>query len=155
MPSIEIACIGVDTPVQIAATGFTVAVERGLKSQRTPSRFQVDFDALTGCLYRLGNPSLRDRTGGGAFVGYELLSDNSRTPFPPSFLEFAPQHAAEIRAVLSGILASSPLGQALFTSDWQFGPEWTHRFGPVTFEEFWRLHESRTLYLNAAYSLLA
>jgi hypothetical protein len=155
MPSIEIACIGRDVPVPIVADGFAVVSEHGLRSHRVPSRFQSDFDSLSGCLYHLGNPSLRDPAQGGAFFAYELLSQASRDPFPPSFLEFASAHVEEVRAVLSSILAASPLGRALFTSDWQFGPDWTHRFGPVSLGDFWQLHASRTLYLNSAYELVA
>jgi hypothetical protein len=155
MPCIEVACIGLDTPVQVGATGFLVAAEAGLEPNRVPSRFQVDFDELDGCLYRLGSTSSRERNRGGSLVAYELLSDDSRDRFPASFLAFAPQHVAEMRVVLASILALSPVGRALFTSDWQYGPEWAYRFGPVTLDEFWRLHESRALYLNTAYSLVA
>ncbi len=155
MPSIEIACIGRDKPAPIAADGFAVVCEAGLKSHRVPSRFQSDFDSLSGSLYDLGNPGLRDAAQSGPFFAYELLSGVSREPFPPSFLEFASAHVDQVRAVLSSILAASPVGQALFTSDWQFGPDWTQRFGPVSLGRFWQLHASRTLYLNSSYALVA
>jgi hypothetical protein len=155
MPSIEIACIGQYAPAPIVATGFAVVGEDRLKSHRVPSRFQKDFDALSGYLYHLGNRSQRDAGEYGRLFAYELLSEASREPFPPSFLEFSSVHVDEVRAVLSSILAASPVGQVLFTSDWEFGPDWTHRFGPVSLEEFWRLHASRNLYLNSAYALVA
>ena len=155
MPSIEIACIGCDVPAPIVADGFAVVSERGLRSHRVPSRFQSDFDSLSGCLYHLGNPNLRGIGQRGPFFAYELLSEASREPFPPSFLEFAPAHVEEVRGVLSSILEASPVGQVLFTSDWQFGPDWTQRFGPVSLGDFWQLHGSRNLYLNSAYALVA
>jgi hypothetical protein len=154
VPSIEIACIGLDLPVRIQVEGFALVSEPGLKSHRRPSRFQTDFVAQSGCLYHLGNPDLRDPTHRGAFFAYELLSDESRDALPSSFLEFSPSHVEEVRAVLANILAASPLGKALFTSDWQCGPEWTHRFGPLTFTDFWQLHAERKLQLNSSYALV-
>jgi hypothetical protein len=155
MPSIEIACIGLERPASVEAQGFDVEAERGLVSHQAQSRFRKDFDALAGCLYHLGHSSRRDPSLGRAFTAYELLSPACRDPFPPSILEFAANHVAEIRAVLAAIVAASPEGRALFTSDWQYGPEWAHRFGPVTLDEFWSLHGMRALYLNTAYELVA
>jgi hypothetical protein len=155
MPSIEIACVGLEQPTRIAVGGFVVEVERGLVSHQARSRFKKDFDELAGCLYHLGHSSRRDPGLGRAFAAYELLSPACREPFPPSILEFAADHVAEIRVLLAAIVAASPEGRALFTSDWQYGPEWAHRFGPVTLEEFWKLHGMRLLYLNTAYELVA
>jgi hypothetical protein len=57
--------------------------------------------------------------------------------------------------VLSSILAALPVGRVLFTSDWQFGPEWTRRFGPLGLSDFWQRHDSWNLYLNSAYALVS
>jgi hypothetical protein len=73
VPAIEIACLELDTPEPIPADGFAVMYERGLKSQRIPSRFQGDFSARNGCLYHLGNPSRRDPQRGGQLVAYDAL----------------------------------------------------------------------------------
>ena len=153
MPSIEVACIGLTQPVRLEAQGFVLESGLGLRAQRLPASFQPDFAALTGCLYRLGKRAVREPPRGASVAAYELLSVGSREPFPPSFLEFSPEHVGEVRRVVAEILAASPLGRVLFTSDWQFGPEWTHRFGPLTLAEFWSLHDSRALYLNTAYAL--
>ena len=56
--------------------------------------------------------------------------------------------------VLSTLLAASPEGRLLFTSDWQFGPESEGRYPSVTLTEFWRLHDEKTLRLNAAYPIM-
>ena len=154
MPSIEIACLGLERPAPIAAKGFVVEVEPRLVSHQAQPRFQKDFDGLTGCLYHLGFESKRDPHLGRPFIAYDLLSCACREPFPPSILEFAAIHVEEIRTVLAAIVAASPLHMALFTSDWQYGPEWAHRFGPVTVSEFWQLHTSRLLYLNTAYEIV-
>jgi hypothetical protein len=154
MPSIEIACLGLERPAPIAAKGFILQVEPGLVSHQAQPRFQKDFDELEGCLYHLGFERQRDPHLGRPFTAYELLSPACREPFPPSILEFAAIHLPEIRAVLAAIVAASPLQQALFTTDWQYGPEWAHRFGPVTQSEFWHLHTSRLLYLNTAYEVV-
>jgi hypothetical protein len=143
LPVIEVACLELGTAAPIDAEGFEVGCEPRLISSCVPARFQPELDALTGRLYRLGNgPS-----------AYGLLSVACRETFPPSFLEFAPEHLAEVRSVLERIVAASPRGQALFTTDWQYGPESAHRFGPLTLPEFWTLHASRHLYLNTAYLL--
>jgi hypothetical protein len=107
------------------------------------------------CLYHLGNPTLRDLSKSGLFFAYELLSESSRNQLPPSFLEFASPYRHEAHVVLTEILGASPIRRILFTSDWQFGPEWTHRFGPLSLEAFWQLHDSRKLQLNAAYAIVA
>ena len=75
------------------------------------ARFQSDFDALSGCLYHLGNTAFAGRSEG-AFFAYEVLSAASRHQDPRSFL--------------------APLGLA----------------------DFWNLHDSRTLLLNAAYPIV-
>ncbi|HEY5376516.1 MAG TPA: hypothetical protein VIK01_22705, partial [Polyangiaceae bacterium] len=62
---------------------------------------------------------------------------------------------ASARALLNWLVAASPCGRILFTSDWQFGPDWTKRFAAITLNEFWRLHDSRALLLNAAYPVAA
>ena len=154
MPSIEIACLDLTAPTEPSAMSVVVAFERGLRSHRSPSRFQVDFDGLTGSLFHLGNPQIRYRGDGRCFFAYELLSEACRDAAPPSFLEFHPAHVADVRKLMECLLGASPAGQLLFTSDWQFGPAWTRRFGPLDSLEFWRLHEARELLLNAAYPVV-
>jgi hypothetical protein len=155
MPSIEIACVGLQDALQPPATSFAVAYERGLRSHRSPSpRFQHDFDGLTGCLYHLGNPNLAG-SHEGFYFAYDLLSDASRSADPPAFLEFDGNYVESLRAFLDWLLLTSPDGKLLFTSDWQFGPDWTKRCDPITLGEFWRLHDSRALLLNASYPINA
>jgi hypothetical protein len=149
MPSIEIAALGLATPLAPPPTSFSVAYDAGLKSHRLPSRFQPDFDRMSGSLYHLGNPGLSGREG--AFFASDLLSLEARGADPPSFLEFAQPHVASVHALLDWLLRNSPDGNLLFTSDWQFGPEGTQRLGPVSLMAFWKLHDSRRLMLNAAY----
>src|SRR5690606_10801394 len=112
------------------------------------------FAELRGSLYHLGRPSQRDPQLGKPFAAYDLLSERCRETFPPSRLEFAPEHVAEVRTVLAAVVAASPVRSAWFTSDWQYGPEWAHRFGPLSLEEFWSLHALGTLYLNTAYEIV-
>ena len=83
------------------------------------------------------------------FFAYELLSDDSRDADPVSFLEFAPEHVDSAHLLLDWLLRSSPERCLLFTSDWQFGPKEPRRFGPINLKAFWKLHDSRTLLLNA------
>jgi hypothetical protein len=153
MPSIEIACIGIREPLSPPAVSFAVVFERGLVSHRSPSpRFQADFDRTSGSLYHLGDPAF-SATNGGFFNGYELLSEACRAAEPTSFLEFDTRHLAGVRELLGWLLDQSPPGRLLFTTDWQFGPADTIRASPMTLAEFWKLHESRDLMLNAAYPI--
>jgi hypothetical protein len=79
------------------------------------------------------------------------LSEPSRDASPSSFLEFAPSHAVSARLFLDWLVAASPAGRIIFTSDWQFGPSWTRRFDGLDLDEFWHRHDSRRLFLNSAY----
>jgi hypothetical protein len=150
MPSIEIATIGLSTPLAPPVTSFAVVYEAGLRSHRTPSRFQADFDRISGSLYHLGNPSFSGTTGG-AFFASELLSVRSQDADPRSFLEFSSDHVASVQALLEWLIDVSPTHRLLFTSDWQFGPEATRRFDVITLPELWDLHDSQELLLNALY----
>lgn len=148
-PLVEIACVGLAAPREVRASGFVVQAEAGLRSQSLAPRFRDEFDGLSGCLYRLGQAT----DSGAALSAYELLSPASREAFPPSALEFAPAHRGAVERLLEEIQAASPERRVLFTSDWQYGPEWAHRFGPLTLAEFWSLHATRHLYLNTAYEI--
>lgn len=149
MPLIEIACLGLREPAPVGASGLVVQAEAGLRSRSLAPRFQDEFAALAGCLYRLGQAPERD----GAVSAYDLLSPAAREAFPPTKLEFAGAHLARLERVLAELLAASPEQRLLLTSDWQYGPEWAHRFGPLTLAEFWALHAAGHLYLNTAYEL--
>jgi len=154
MPSIEIACIDLDSPVPPPPTSFAIEFERGLRSHRSPApRFQADFDALAGCLYHVGNPAFAGR-GDGPFFAYEVLSEASRHCDPRSFLEFDAVHLPSARSLLAWLVDQSPSGRLLFTSDWQFGPDGTVRAPPLDLAAFWALHDSRELSLNAAYPIV-
>jgi hypothetical protein len=153
MPSIEIACVGLEVPLEPPATSFAVVCEAGLRSHRSPEpRFRQDFDEMSGSLYHLGNPEFAN-TATGPFLAYGVLSQESREAEPPSFLEFAPEHIRSASEFMAWLLDASPEGKLLFTSDWQFGPEATRRFAALSLPEFWRLHDSRVLLLNSAYPI--
>jgi len=154
MPSIEIACIGLETPIEPPPTSFAVVYEAGLKSHRSPEpRFQRDFNEMSGSLYHLGSPQFTG-TNTGCFIAYDVLSDDSRNAEPASFLEFAPEHVPSAQELLVWLLDASPKGELLFTSDWQFGPDWSRRSGPVSIADFWRQHGSHEILLNSSYPIM-
>jgi hypothetical protein len=133
---------------------FGFVGEPGLKSHRAPTpMFQADFDRLSGCLFHLGNAGLPRE--GSPFFAYELLSVASRDVEPSTFLEFAPEHVESAHRFLEWLLRTSPVNRLLFTSDWQFCTQQPRRFRPLTLDAFWKLHDSRTLLLNAAYPIIA
>ena len=153
MPSIEVACIGLETPHEPpAGLSFAVCWSAKMVSHRLPARFESEFRALSGTLYHLGNPEFSTSTGG-AFFASELLSRDCHDAEEAAFLEFAREHLDSVREILAWLLNVSPKGRALFTTDWQFGPEWARRMPELSIEEFWDLHGSRRLLLNSAYPL--
>jgi hypothetical protein len=152
MPSIEIAVLGLQRGLVPPPTGFDIAYEVGLASHRVPSRFQPDFDAIAGAMYHLGNPG-QNAVPSGAFTAYELLSDECLNQEPIMFLEFGHSHAQSLRGLLPWLLESSPASRLLFTSDYQFGPEASAWFEPIALPEFWNLHDSRNLRMNALYTI--
>jgi len=149
MPSIEIACLDLQIPARPRRTSFELVYEAGLKSHRFPSRFQSHFDNFTGCLYHIGNPNLSEAS---AFFAYDVLSVASQD-CDSNFFEFSDAHATDGRYVLDLLLSQSPSKSIIFTTDWQFGPEHTLYFELRSLQEFWRLHDSRKLILNAAYTI--
>jgi hypothetical protein len=69
------------------------------------------------------------------------------------FLEFASPFRPAAQRLLAELIAASPTEELIFTSDWQFGPDWTKRQPPLTLSEFWKLHHSRHMLLNALYPI--
>jgi hypothetical protein len=103
-------------------------------------------------MYHLGNPG-QNAALSGAFTAYELLSDERLNQEPMIFLEFGHSHAQSLKGLLHWLLESSPTSRLHFTSDYQFGPGASARFGPITLPEFWNLHDSRNLRMNALYTI--
>src|SRR5450432_2602894 len=120
-----------------------------MKSHRLPSRFQADFDRLSGILYHLGNPSLKADRDGRIFFAYKLLSHESQKN--ATFLQFSPEHRTSASTLLSKLIRLSLERRIIFTSDWQFGPAETKHVAEITLDEFWRLHDSRQICLNTLY----
>jgi hypothetical protein len=153
MPSIEIIAIGQYQPIEVDTFPFAVRADMTLKSHRSPRpRFQEDFDRASGIIYHLGNPGLKGDRAGRCFFAYNLLSAQSKK-YGGGFLEFAAEfrHAAE--RLLTDLIADSPSEELIFTSDWQFGPDWTKREPSLSLGEFWQLHDSQRLLLNALYPI--
>ena len=153
MPSIEIIAVGQSRPIEVEGFPFAVVVDPQLKSHRTPhARFQKDFDNVSGIAYHLGNPDLKDANAGSCFFAYDLLSEESKR-VDADFLEFAALFRSAAESLLVTLIAGSPTEELIFTSDWQFGPDWTKREPTLRLDEFWKLHDSRRLLLNALYPI--
>jgi hypothetical protein len=152
MPSIEILAVGQIQPIGVDHLPFAVHVDAKRSSHRRPSRFQHDFDQLTGILYHLGNPSLKHDSKGRFYIASRLLTVESKK-LGAEFLEFVPEHRVGVESLLSDLVLQTPARQLVFTSDWQFGPDWVRREGPMTLEEFWHAHDSRQILLNALYPI--
>jgi hypothetical protein len=152
MPSIEIVCIQQKIPNFFGEIPFAIEAENEPLSHRNPSLFDDDFKQMQGCVYHLGNPSLRQRSDR-CFFAYELLSEKCRGQKNSRFLEFNVEFVPFIRCILTDLIKSSPLGQIVFTTDWQFGPKQTKPFDGVIPKEFWSLHDSHKLKFNSLYRI--
>jgi len=132
---------------------FSVRSEPVVRSHREPSRFQKDFGQLCGCIYHLGNPACDDPGYEGMYFAYELLSERCREAPTPRFLEFGPQYLPAIVDLLGLLLAGSPDRLVVFSTDWQFGPASSRRYGQISENAFWQRHCKRRLHLNALYHI--
>jgi len=156
MPSIEIVCIGQSEVSHFENLPFLVEAENRLVGHRKPiNLFKPQFDALQGCIYHLLNPIE-------SWDAYLLLDtsverrENAPEPDEDSLiglLRFLPEYAPAVYALLETLLEASPVGQILFTSDYQFGPDGRLYRKPFTLEQFWALHDADKLHLNALYPL--
>lgn len=148
MPSLEIICVGQEEPLDFSAMPFAVVAERRLISHRSRPLFQKDFDQLTGCIYHLGNPRLKDPNASGAYFASDLLADFE------DVMVFKPEYAPFVQQLTAKLLMASPAGRLIFTSDYQFGPHPEARFQEwQTPAEFWQLHDTQQLRMNALYQL--
>jgi hypothetical protein len=153
MPSIEIICVDQSEPISFFNLPFAVEAENKLVSHRSPSPlFQADFNELCGCIYHLGNPSLRDPNASGCYTAYELLSKEKETEWW-DIIHFNAEFIPHIRGLVQQLLLASPSGKVLFTSDYQFGPNAKRYKRPLTSERFWQQHDEKKLKMNALYQL--
>jgi hypothetical protein len=153
MPSIEIVAVNQLHPTDFSHLPFAVVSETTLRSHRTPSsKFQHYFDKLSGVIYHLGNPDLKVDSKGRCFFAYKLLSRPSQE-MDESFLEFAEPYRPHVAAMLEQLMRDSSVQRVIFTSDWQLGPDWVKHEPPIALDEFWRLHDSHHLLLNALYPI--
>ena len=153
MPSLEIICINQSEPSDFSHLPFTVKAEKELISHRSPTPFfQDDFDKLKGCIYHL----LDD----GGVTAYDLLvrdwyDNEGNSNGLDDNVEFRDEYAPFVKDTLEQLLSSSPIGQILFTTDYQFGPKTIEKHGPMSFSEFWHLHEVGGVRMNASYVITA
>ena len=156
MPSLEIICIGQSEPLDFSGLPFVVKADRELKSYRSPAPlFQPDFDRLTGCIYHV-----LDNCQPACCTCYELLvrdwyDEGGNSNGRDENIEFGDQYADGMKRLLEALLASSPSGQILFTTDYQFGPAEAERCGPMTFATFKDLYNAGEVRMNAAYLITA
>ena len=142
MPSVEIVCVGQLEPIVFEKMPFRIDAENKLRSQRTPKPlFQADFDALNGCIYHLIKQSR------GACTACDLLDVWWEE------LRFKPEYVPDIDHILNELLAASPEGKVLFTSDYQYGPDPRCYKRPLTLDKFWALHTGGKLWANSLYPL--
>lgn len=155
MPSIELVCVGQEQPLQFQNLPFAVESEGRLISHRTPSPlFKTDFDALSGCIYHLGNPNLRDPTALSCYTALDLLKRERGSEWW-NIIDFDPEFVPSINDILERLIDASPIHRVLFTSDYQLGPDAKRYKRPLTLERFWQIYHAQALKMNALYPLRA
>ena len=153
MPSLEIICVNQSEPSDFSHLPFTVKAGRELISHRRPTPFfQDDFDKLKGCIYHLLDE--------GGVTAYDLLirdwyNEDGNSNGLDDNVEFREEYASSVKIMLNQLLSSSPVQQILFTTDYQFGPKTVERHEPMSFAEFWQLHETGEVRMNASYIITA
>ena len=146
MPSLEIICINQSEPSNFSRLPFMVEAEKELVSHRSPTPlFQPDFDKLEGCIYHLLDE--------GGVTAYDLLKRDWYKE--DDDVEFRDEYAPFVKNLLEQLLILSPVGQVLFITDYQFGPEGEERHGPISFAGFWQMHNEGKVRMNASYLITA
>jgi len=136
-------------PSNFSNLPFAVLAENRLVSHR--ALFQSDFEKLQGCIYHLGNPDLREANDF-AFFAYELINDAMSNQ--EDFLKFDNKFIPHVKIMISQLLATSPISQVTFSSDWQFGSENVRRFESISEEKFWEMHDACELRFNVLYKIV-
>jgi|GEM_PF-1797309 len=131
MPSIELIAVDQQKPSTLHELPFAVRAESVILSHRVPSIFQDDFTQIKGCIYHLGSSFCDEPGYDGPFFAYELLSARCRDAAPPTFLEFESPFLPALFDLISLLLADSPEGLVIFTTDWQCGPHSPNATGPL------------------------
>jgi hypothetical protein len=148
MPSIEIICIGQSQPTDFSKLPFAVVVETQLISHRgSSSLFQKDFDRVKGCIYHVGNPYLKTPDAPGPYFAGQLLERWWER------VEFKRQYVPPMNRFMKALLAASPEGRLLFTSDYQFGGRPRRFTKERSLDQFWDLHSAKKLHINALYAI--
>ena len=149
MPSIELICIDQGDPIDCSSYSFSVEASRELISDRVhSSTFQKDFRGLKGCIYRVHEGTGR--------TAYELLKrdwydENGDDNGIDDNVEFTTEHESNFIDLVKSLIQASPIGEIIFTSDYQFGPDEFKRFGTVSISEFLTLYREKEVRMNSLY----
>ncbi len=147
MPSLEIICLEQETPSQFSDLPFALRSENTLIPHR--GLFWEDFKLHRGCIYHLGNPDMRFTDDYGFFAG-QLMDWNTEN----LSLKFLPEFVPPLQTLLQTLIAASPVGKLIFTTDYQFGGSTMRYKRPLPLEKFWEKHDTEKLWLNALYPLV-
>lgn len=146
MPTIEIISIGCQkVPTLPRFRGFAYQTEDKLVSHR--GLFQSILDKSNGVIVHLANKSF-EGTDGFWFAG-DLINWDSNDA-----LQFRKQQSRDVRRLMETLLASSPTGEIIFLTDYQFGPSRKKvERKLLTLDRFWKMHDAGTIRFNALYRI--
>lgn len=146
MPTIELISVGCrEVPQLPCYNSFAYKAETKLITHR--SLFQGIFDTLDGIIVHLANKDCEGEKYYGWFAGDIMHWEESNSP-----LVFLPDALADIRNLMIRLLAASPSGTLIFSTDYQFGGDRTIA-GEIGFDDFFRLHGKKALRYNTLYYL--
>ena len=128
---------------------FLIESGRELISDRAhSSTFQSDFDQLNGCIYRIHEKDGR--------TAYDLLmkdwyDENGEDNGTDNNIEFIAEHDSSFIELIRRLIQESPVGEIVFTSDYQFGPDEFTRFEKLKMSDFLTIYKNNKLRINSLY----
>lgn len=162
MPTIEIISLKAEK-LDLNQDEFDIAIieENKLKSHR--GLFNKFLKKNKGVIVHIGNPEFKDDKEGGFFAGQIIDWDfGSRILILPNFsneetganqssrYKFLTDFKIEIQKIISIAIDKSPIREALFLTDYQFGSENSNTL-KIRLKDFWELHDNKGLEWNTMY----
>ena len=164
MPTIEIISLGADK-IGLNQDDFQVAIIEDTQMESDRGLFYDYLKPQKGTIVHIGNPDFKMDKEGGFFAGKIIYWDFEPTLVQiPNFdkeetgsnqqfkFQFLVDYQIDVAKILIISLESSPVQEAYFLTDYQFGPE-IAKMKDLKISEFWTLHDSKGLTWNTLYKL--
>lgn len=151
MPTIEIISIAAPIVPELPQfKGFAYIAESGVVSHR--GFFQDVLDKETGVIVHLANKEFEGDEDGGWFAGHLMEWEDTDSDYVP--VRFQQHRFSDVVNILKIMLSASPKNEAIFLTDYQFGPEErTIIENIISIADFSELHQQGELTYNTLYRI--